>query len=152
MVKKSIWGPIIWKMLHCISIKIKDENFSTEKNVLIKLVSDICNNLPCPMCRIHAMGMLKKYNINSIKNKPEFIKFIWFIHNEVNKRLKQNIFEFENVNKTYEKENFKEVCTTYYNMMINIKFSEKMMLNSFHRKEHVKKFKIYIVNNIDKFN
>ena len=26
-MKKAEWGPLIWKVLHCITIKIKDDEF-----------------------------------------------------------------------------------------------------------------------------
>ena len=35
-MKKGEWGPIVWKVLHCITLKIKNEVFEKEKKKYYK--------------------------------------------------------------------------------------------------------------------
>ena len=150
-MKKAEWGPLIWKVLHCITIKIKDEAFPNERNSLIYIISGICANLPCPQCASHANGIIKKYKLKDVKTKNDIIKFVYFMHNQVNKRLNKQIFLFENIQE-YNNYNIKQLLNDYYNMCINSKYNEKMMLHSYHRKAFLKIFSDYFKKNISKFN
>jgi len=151
-MKKAEWGPIIWKVLHCISIKIKDEEFNNQREEIIKMITSICSNLPCPQCTSHAIGIIKRYKLKNVKSKQELIKFIHSMHNMVNNRLKRPLFPFENVEEQYNNYNIKMVLSEYYRMNISLKYSEKLMLHSYHRKIFLNKFYEYFNNNISKFN
>jgi len=150
-MKKAEWGPIIWKTLHCICMKIKDEEFSNEKEELFNMIEHICANLPCPQCASHATGIIRRHKMRNAKSKDDLIKFIFLMHNEVNKRLKKNVYSFKHINK-YELLNTKNVLIEYYSMNTKIKYNEKMMLHSFHRTKFLQKFYHYFNQNIDKFN
>lgn len=150
-MKKSEWGPVVWKVLHCITLKIKDEEFSNEREKIIQMISGICSNLPCPQCASHASGLIKKHNLRNVKTKSDIIKFVYFMHNEVNKRLKKKIYSFENI-QIYNTIDMKPLLNEYYNMNLRAKYSEKMMLHSYHRKTFMKTFYDYFRNNISKFN
>lgn len=150
-MKKVEWGPLIWKVLHCITLKIKDEEFSNERKSIIKIITNICSNLPCPQCASHATGIIRKYKLMNIKTKNDLIKFVHFMHNLVNKRLKKPNYPFENI-QHYNKYNTKEVLNEYFIKNTNAKYGEKMMLYSYHRKNFLKDFRDYFRNNISKFN
>ena len=53
-MKKSVWGPCIWKTLHILTIKLKDEYVDVQIKELKEIIIHICNNLPCPLCSSHA--------------------------------------------------------------------------------------------------
>ena len=150
-MKKAEWGPLTWKVLHCITIKIKDEEFPMERKHLIKMITNICSNLPCPQCASHATGMIRKYRLDNVKTKSDLIKFVYLMHNTVNKRLKKPKYSFENI-EHYNKYNIKDVLTDYFNKNVNGRYGEKMMLYSYHRKIFLKQFYDYFRQNIYKFN
>ena len=150
-MKKAEWGPLVWKVLHCMTIKIKDEEFQNERENIIQMISGICSNLPCPQCATHASGLIKKHKLRDVKSKIDIIKFIYLMHNQVNKRLKKQIYSFEKIEE-YEHFNMKSLLNDYYNMNLKAKYNEKMMLHSYHRKTFMKKFCDYFRNNISKFN
>lgn len=151
-MKKTEWGPCIWTFLHCLSIKIKDEFFMTEKITIIDLIRDTCSNLPCPTCSSHAILLLKKYNIDKINSKENLIKLIFIMHNEVNKKLKKNLYNYNILINTYNKYNFMEVLNKYNYVIKQSNYNEKMMLHSFYKKRYVKKFRDYFLKNISKYN
>tara|TARA_Y100000389_G_scaffold201238_1_gene243431 strand:+ start:1027 stop:1485 length:459 start_codon:yes stop_codon:yes gene_type:complete len=150
-MKKKQWGPVIWKVLHCLTMKIKNEEFNNHREELIKIITNICSNLPCPQCTSHASGIIKKYKMKDIKSKEALIKFIHSMHNMVNQRLKRPQFPFESIEKEYNRYNIKTVLTEYYRMNINAKYSEKLMLHSYRRKIFLNKFYGYCNKNISKF-
>ena len=61
-MKKSTWGPIFWRTLHCLVIKIHDQHFENEREIIIRTIERIIGNLPCPVCSEHAKGMIKQKN------------------------------------------------------------------------------------------
>lgn len=150
-MKKAEWGPLIWKVLHCITIKIKDEEFPIERERIIKMITNICANLPCPQCASHATGIIRKYKLNNVKTKSDLIKFVYFMHNTVNKRLKKPNYSFDNIDH-YNKYNMRDVLTEYYTKNMNARYREKMMLHSYHRKIFLRQFQEYFRKNITKFN
>tara|TARA_B100000424_G_C22901168_1_gene479270 strand:- start:210 stop:668 length:459 start_codon:yes stop_codon:yes gene_type:complete len=150
-MKKSEWGPCIWKTLHVLTIKIKDEAFNEQRKKLIDMLIQMCSNLPCPICSSHAMIMIRKYNLKNMKTKEGLIKTLFLMHNEVNGRLKKPLFVYDTLIPTYKAYNTREIMSDYYNKNIRMKFGEKMMLHSFHRKTFLMSFIRYIRQNIDKF-
>lgn len=150
-MKKEEWGPCIWNLLHCITIKIKDDKFSEEKNNIIKIINNICNNLPCPMCAAHATQILIKYKFEKIDTKERLIKVIFFLHNEVNNSLKKKLYSYNNLIDKYSKYNFIDVLNKYYSIMNKSNYNEKMMLYSFHKKKFLVEYKKYFLNNIKQY-
>ena len=150
-MKKEVWGPCIWKTLHVLTVKIKEEAFSTQRQKLIDIIFQICNNLPCPMCASHAQGLLRKYNVKNIKTKAGLMKIVYEIHNEVNKRLKKQPYVYDNLISQYSSINTRDTLIDYYEKNKTMKFGEKMMLYSFKRKLFLRLFKDYIRNNIQYF-
>jgi hypothetical protein len=150
-MKKSVWGPCIWNVLHTLSIKIKDSHFDSQRTRIIEIIQKICNNLPCPICSSHASNFLRKNRFSQLKSKDQLIRFMWMLHNDVNKRLKKQSVDYDTLLSTYESMDFKEVLTKYYTSLSNMNFGEKMMLYSFHRKLFLKSFLNYFKTNIKSF-
>tara|TARA_Y100000389_G_scaffold204442_1_gene257007 strand:- start:30934 stop:31392 length:459 start_codon:yes stop_codon:yes gene_type:complete len=150
-MKKAEWGPIIWNLLHCITLKIKDEHFDKEKSNLIEMIQNVCNNLPCPMCASSAIKILKTRKISSVQNKNQLIIFIFFLHNEVNKKTKKRIAKKEIVD-IYKTKNFINILNDYYNLMnYRLKYNERLMYMIHRRKSFINKYRNYFKNNISKF-
>lgn len=150
-MKKALWGPIIWDLLHCLTIKIKDEKFIKCKEELIKIIVSIFNNLPCPECSKHAVYLSKKYNIQKIKEKKILIKAIFLIHEDVNKKLRKLTNEYSILDK-YNNYDLKDVATKYVNALNVSHYSERMLLYSFSKKNFLNAFIKYIRSNINNFN
>ena len=150
-MKKSLWGPEIWRTLHVFTIKIKEECFESEKKNIIEFIEGLCANLPCPYCSQHARAYLKKHKFKFIKSKDQLIKIIFNLHNDVNKRLKKPEFEEAKLLETYQKYNYVLVMQNYFRVIAQANYNEKMMLYTMNRKQFVKKSIEYIKNNTDKF-
>ena len=151
-MKKAIWGPYIWIFLHCFTIRIKDEFFNEEKNNIIKYISQVCDNLPCPQCSIHAIQYLKKHKFALIKTKQDLIQIIFNLHNDVNKRTNKPEFEFSKLHEIYDKYHFQKLIIAYVNFTNRMNFGEKMMIYSMRRKESTKLLLEYFKEKIEKYN
>lgn len=149
-MKKAIWGPIVWNLLHCLTIKIKDTAFISDRYTLLYIISSICTNLPCPECSSHARKLIKKYKFLQIPNKKTLIHIMFLIHNEVNVRTKKKN-EDKKIIDMYQNKDMKRVVLNYIKMNNQIVSSSNMMLYSFHKNLFLDKFKKYIVSNIDNF-
>ena len=81
-------GPIIWKFLHVLTFKIKEESFKSQRENIINICL-VFWNLPCPICTTHAIKLFKSSNLKLIKDKSSLIDFIFSFHNAVNRRLRK---------------------------------------------------------------
>lgn len=150
-MKKKDWGPIIWNVLHCIVVKIKDEEFVSERKKIISIIFRICSNLPCPTCAAHAGNILKTYNFENVNTKEELISFIFSLHNKVNKKLNKKPYSLGDL-KIYDEMNFRTSLVEYYVMNRNTQNVSKMMLHSFYLDQFLQYFHDYFTKNMSKFN
>ena len=151
-MKREVWGPYIWTVLHCLSLRIKDEYFEKEHKTIIGFISEICDNLPCPNCASHAIFTLRRMNFTKIRTKDELINVLFNLHNEVNRRLKKEKFEKSSLEETYKKYNLQSLLIGYFKMNQEIRYAEKMMIYSSRRRLFLNRFLNYCKNNMDKFN
>lgn len=150
-MKKSIWGPIIWRFLHLITLRIKDDYFIAERTQIIKLITQICQNLPCPNCSLHATQYLRAHKIQLCKTKHDLQTIVFNLHNEANKRLKKDVIEFEKLDEIYNQYNFEQCALVFLRLNKEKNYIQRMMLDNMQRKIFVSEFVEYMKNNIYKF-
>ena len=138
-MSKKDWGNISWILMHSLAQKVTENNFVNCKEILIKIIFDICNNLPCPDCREHANKLLKTSNINKISNKKQLITFLCEFHNIVNKKLKKPTKNIEEVEKHYSTAKLNMIVITFFKVYNSVIYNEKMLSDSFRRKIFLKK-------------
>ena len=138
-MSKKDWGNISWILMHSLAQKVTENKFLNCKQILIRIIFDICNNLPCPDCREHAIKLLKTSNINKISNKKELISFLCEFHNIVNKKLKKPTKNIEEVEKQYSTAKLNMIVITFFKVYNSIVYNEKMLADSFKRKFFLKK-------------
>ena len=115
-MKKKEWGPLIWNFLHTLSVKIKEESFESQKNNLLNIFRMIISTLPCPYCSQHALTLFKNANKRFIVNKISFIDFIYVFHNQVNRKLRKQIYPKDDLIKIYKKKNLQECLKDLINV------------------------------------
>lgn len=106
----EIWGSCLWFVLHIISFNYPKK--PTNKDIIhyytfFKMIQYI---LPCGMCRKHLKeNYRKKFSINVFKNRKSLSKYVYKLHNIVNKQLnKTYIPSFDDVSNFYE--NLRSKC------------------------------------------
>jgi len=150
-MKKKEWGNAVWLLFHTLAIKLKDEHVN-ELPILIYHISQICSNLPCPDCLQHASSVMNNVNKNYIsQSKDNLITFLWDFHNNVNKRIKGKYYPKDDL-EIYKSANTINVIKNFINIFSATSNNEKMVMYGFHRSQYIKTFKVYIKNNIHKYN
>lgn len=134
------WGPPTWIFLHTIVEKVKETSFPLISQQLIRMIIEICNNLPCPECTAHAKTFWVNVNLANLRNKQDLINLLFIFHNNVNKRKKINQFKHEDLSRykklklIHEYNIFTKNFNTNGNMnLINEAFHRKLMMISLRR-------------------
>lgn len=136
----SDWGPPTWIFMHTLAEKVKETSFPLISQQLIKVLIQICNNLPCPDCSSHAKQFWSNVSINKINTKQDLINLLFVFHNIVNKRKRKPAFKYEDL-KSYKNvklipiyNNFTKNFNTNGNMnLINESFHRNLMMISLRR-------------------
>lgn len=136
----SDWGPPTWIFIHTLAEKVKESSFPLISQQLIKMIIQICNNLPCPDCTVHAKAFWTNVTVMNIRNKQDLINLLFVFHNSVNKRKRMppfkhdNLVVYKNMKLIQQYNNFTKNFNTNGNMnLINESFHRKLMMISLKR-------------------
>ena len=85
----TVWGPAMWHYLHTMSFNYPINPTAKEKNNYRNFVLNLQHVLPCKYCRINLKTNFKQFplNMNHMKNRETFSKYIYNLHELVNKML-----------------------------------------------------------------
>lgn len=115
-----IWGPPLWHVLHTISFNYPTDPTQEDKQNYKKFILCLKNVLPCGNCRKNLAKNLKKLppKIEHFKNRETFSKYIYLLHEIVNKMLNKNSgLSYEDIRERYE--HFRARCTKNENIISN---------------------------------
>ena len=145
----NTWGPPTWLFMHTLAERIKDTSFPVIGPQLILILIQICNNLPCPECAIHAKQFWSKVKISNIKTKTDLINLLFVFHNIVNKRKESPPFKYENLQ--YYKT--KNVVDTYniFSRNFNTRGNMNLINESFHRNMMLASLRYWFMSNLIHF-
>jgi|TARA_B110001450_G_scaffold190256_1_gene178451 hypothetical protein len=107
----SIWGPPLWHFLHTISFNYPCKPTVKDKEHYYNFVLSLKNILPCKYCRDNLPNNLKKtkFSKKMLKNRHIFSKWMYTLHEEINKMLgKKSGLSYTQVKDTYEQ--FRSRC------------------------------------------
>ena len=63
------WGEPTWYFFHTFIEKIGNNFYNNNSEKCINIYKTICFNLPCPICKEHAMNYIKNYKIDRMVTK-----------------------------------------------------------------------------------
>jgi hypothetical protein len=128
-----------------MTLCMNDCTFQQIQNAL-QCIKIICKNLPCPLCSNEATLILKRYNLNNIKTKEDFKKFIFMFHNLVNVKLKAASIEYETIEQIHN-QSLNTILNEFFKVYSNIKTTSNMMLYTFHRNIIISNTRKYFLEN-----
>jgi len=108
----TVWGPSIWHFLHTMSFNYPVKPTREQKKQYKEFIMNLGKILPCKHCRNNFPKNLKVVPItnNVLKNRHNFSKWMYNMHEQVNKMLKKKSgLSFKQVRNRYE--NFRARCT-----------------------------------------
>jgi hypothetical protein len=136
-----LWGTYTWILLHWMSEQIKDSYFHSEKDQLLIFIKDICNNLPCPNCREHAVQYLSRIPLSMVKTKEELKYYIYHFHNSVNMRSKKQ-YEHHSILNKYKTINFKLLVDSWNH---HFSYTNDIQRHDFMAKQRISQLKAKII-------
>jgi hypothetical protein len=148
---KSVWGPPTWRLMHTLAAKIREDNFHLVRDDFIQLINRICDNLPCPECRAHAMQNIRTANLRNINSKSALIDFLYTFHNRVNASTGKPIFRREDLD-IYNKYSTLKVVNAFIETYNRSQYNVRMMADAFHRSEMMKWLTSWLQRNGQHFN
>lgn len=110
MVTK-MWGPICWSFLHIISFNYPVYPTDIDKINYQNYLEALGKVLPCKYCRDNYKKNLEKtgFGPDIFTNRDTLSRYIYKLHNEVNKMLKKpKYLTYNNIRDRYE--NFRAHC------------------------------------------
>ena len=108
----SVWGPALWHSLHTISFNYPINPTKDDKHNYITFIKSMENVLPCKHCRINLKKNFKQLplKMSDMKNRETFSKYIYNLHELINKMLnKKSGLTYNQVKERYE--HFRSRCT-----------------------------------------
>ena len=89
-LEPSVWGPFYWFVLHTIVLTYPITPNETIKKKYYDFIQNIPLFLPISAIGNQFSGLLDKYPVQPyLDNKESFIRWMWFIHNKINKKLEK---------------------------------------------------------------
>lgn len=90
------WGPIYWLFLHMTTFQYPEEPKLQDKKNYIRLIESFIHIIPCSLCRQDISKLISINELEGILNdKSKLIKYMWTIHNKVNKKLNKREMPFK---------------------------------------------------------
>lgn len=117
----KIWGPPGWLFLHCVTmgypnkLNLTDKKHLFRKDETKKFFESLGNVLPCRYCRDSYNEYIQKVPITDdiLSSRENLAKWLYDIHNLVNKKLKIPSSEWPSFKQFYERyEMFRSKCNT----------------------------------------
>ena len=133
-MKKAVWGPATWKLLHCMVLKVKHiepQQLIDLKNTIMRIVS----NLPCPYCTAHALSNIASSNFKTIQNINDLKLFMFQFHNKVNQQTNKPLITYDQHLPLYCDLKMQDVLQDFLNIYQSQMGGVTMMLYGFHRKQ-----------------
>ncbi|KAH9215349.1 ERV/ALR sulfhydryl oxidase domain-containing protein [Leptodontidium sp. 2 PMI_412] len=98
---KAELGHAAWKVLHTMMAKFPDKPTEDDSAALKSYIHLFARLYPCGDCARHFQKILKKYP-PQVATRSTAAAWACHVHNEVNKRLKKEIFDCSNIGDFYD--------------------------------------------------
>lgn len=148
---KEVWSVPCWLFFHGFAARINKEFYDNNYlKIWVSVYQNICLNLPCPMCRKHAVNYISKSKKTDIETKEKLILYLFNFHNYVNKRLNKRIYKQEDL-EIYKRLKMKKCYYMLYTSF-NLPYSSTALFNGWVRGKGIKvttEFLKVIWNNLE---
>ena len=92
-MSKADWAVPTWYFFHGFAEKVNEEYYNKNFSKCFNIIREICCNLPCEVCRQHAVIKMKNTNDNMINTKEKLKDYLFNFHNEVSNRSGKQVYD-----------------------------------------------------------
>jgi hypothetical protein len=149
-VTKEEWGNACWYLFHTLAEKLRQDQ-EAEIPTLFDEIKNICSNLPCPTCSVHATAMLASVRPNSVRTKEDLINVLVEFHNSVNNRLNKPFFTREECREKYKKAVLTNIVNHFIHVFGKPTGIDHYMMYTVTRNNCLNRFITYIRGNASKY-
>jgi hypothetical protein len=102
-IDPTIWGPHLWKFMHYFTLSYPDNPTDEDKDILYNFFHTIQTVLPCEKCRYNFKSHLETTPLTDevLSSNINVVKWLFNIHNEVNKYTNKPIMSYDEFIKVY---------------------------------------------------
>ncbi len=102
-ISPTIWGPHLWKFMHYLTLSYPENPTEEDKDNLYNFFLTIQTVLPCEKCRYNFKSHLEKTPLTEeiLSDNVKVIKWLFDIHNEVNKSTNKPVLLYDDFIKLY---------------------------------------------------
>ena len=102
-IDPTIWGPYLWKFMHYLTLAYPDKPTEDDKNNLFNFFDSVKEIIPCEKCRYNFKKHLDLSPLTEeiLEDNVEVVKWLYNIHNNVNKSLDKPNLSYEDFIKEY---------------------------------------------------
>lgn len=137
-------------MMHTLAQKLRPEHAYIVPN-LLQQFENVCRNLPCPDCAEHASRMFATANIRAVVDKDNLIRFLYELHDVVNRRLGKQCPTMDECGELYTRAHTVVILKHFFKVMRDIKSQDKAMIYGFRRQQCLKAFAVFMDTNLNNF-
>jgi len=148
---RMTWGAPTWTFFHVLPEKLSNKNFIKNKDGIIRLITTICNNLPCPSCSQHARQYMQRVNFNAINTVEDLRKMLYIFHNSVNERKKYAKFEYDDLIEKYSNLDFNQVVNNFMSHFQKKVYAMNLIAQQISRQKQVTVVKKWLIDNMHLF-
>lgn len=148
---RMTWGAPTWTLFHTIPEKLTNQQFIDNKANIIRLITTICSNLPCPSCSDHAKQYMSKVNFNAIHTVDDLKKMLYIFHNSVNERKRYAEFPYDDLTDKYHNLDFNQVVNQFMIHFQKKTYAMNLIAQQIHRQKQVLVVKKWFIDNMHIF-
>lgn len=126
------WGTPCWIFFHTLAEQMNEEYYSNNYKEIFQIIKEILYQIPCPLCRSHAMHKIRITKMNEIDNKEKLKIYFLNFHNEVNRQNKQTVYTNSILNK-YRNLDIKNAYKTFLRLFYTSYYAGSGLGNAYTR-------------------
>ena len=111
---RGYWGTPTWYLFHTLAAKINSNFYNANYVYIWNFIKNVCNNLPCPFCKHHAMNYVKKIHLHQVSTKEKLKTVLYNFHNVANGNSGSGHQSIQVLNK-YNKANITRIFELFEN-------------------------------------
>jgi hypothetical protein len=120
----KVWGPHYWFFLHTIAMTYPNHPNAITKRTYYEFVQNISTFIPVEHMAKDFKELINEYPVQPyLDNRESFVRWVWFIHNKINKKLEKETISLSEFSIRY----YNEYKSTNEKMADYYKIREKVI-------------------------
>jgi hypothetical protein len=103
-IDPNLWGPSLWNFLHYLSLAYPENPTTDEQEIVYNFLASTQKIIPCEKCRKNFLKHLDAMEVEVLTSRTNFVRWLYNVHNLVNKDTGKPNFSYDEFIKKYSQE------------------------------------------------